>query len=35
MSTETIQRLRNHADKNNETYSSIAEKAIKAYLDNL
>ncbi len=32
MSTETIQRLREYADKNDETYSSIAEKAIKAYL---
>lgn len=35
MSTGTIQRLRDYADKNDETYSSIAEKAIKAYLDNL
>ncbi len=34
MSSETIQRLREFANQNDETYSAIAEKAIKAYLDN-
>lgn len=33
MSTEIIKQLRDFADKNEETYSSVAEKAIKAYLD--
>ncbi|MEX0661245.1 MAG: hypothetical protein WD381_01870 [Balneolaceae bacterium] len=35
MSSEIIQKLRDHADKHDDTYSSVAEKAIKAYLDNL
>lgn len=35
MSTDTIQSLRDYADKNDETYSSVAEIAIKAYLNNL